>query len=162
VTSADGSHQSRELRIGKDPAWHPWQDLIVFNGVDDSGQNPGLWMMASDGNYLRQLSDNGNDLRPTWTPVGRSIVFMSSGRDGSSELYRLDVASSAIARLTFSESQDGLPAVSPDGVYVAFASDRAGFWEFWYVPVVGGNSMRMGPMTGQLVRWLEHGLQWIP
>ncbi|MEX1018565.1 MAG: protein kinase [Litorilinea sp.] len=162
ITSAADDQEARELRLGKDPAWHPWLDLLVFNGVDDAGQNPGLWLIRSDGTELRQLTDNGNDLRPVWTPDGSAIVFMSSGRHGNTELYRFDLQTGAITRLTYNDAQDGLPAVSPDGRYVAFASDRAGFWEFWYVPLAGGDLLWLGTMNGQLVNWLEHGLQWVP
>lgn len=162
VTSADNNHQVEELLLGRDPAWHPREDLLVFNGVDQSEQNPGLWLIRPDGTELRQLTDNGNDLRPVWTPDGRFVVFMSNGRDGNWEVYRIDVETREIIRLTYNDSQDGLPAISPDGAYVAFASDRAGFWEFWYVPLSGGGSLRLGPMQGQMVSWLEHGIQWVP
>jgi eukaryotic-like serine/threonine-protein kinase len=161
VAQADGSRQVTELGYGKDPAWHPWQDWLVFNGVDTGGEQPGLWLMHSDGSERRRLTDNGNDQRPVWTPDGRSIVFMSSGRHDNWELYRLNFEDLSIMRLTYSGAQDGLPAVSPDGNFVAFVSDRDGLWNFWYMPILGGDAVRLGSMSGQMVSWLEHGVQWV-
>ncbi len=162
VTSADENQQSVELGYGKDPAWHPRQDLIAFNGTDLSGANPGLWLMRSDGSERVQLTDNGNDQRPAWSPDGRYLVFMSNGRDGNWELYRLDANTRELVRLTNHPAQDGLPSVSPDGGWIAFMSDRDGYWRLWYVPMTGGTAEPMGAINGQLESWLEHAIQWTP
>lgn len=161
VTGANGDLQADTLGYGKDPAWHPWQDLLVFNGTDETGNQPGLWLMRSDGSGRTRLTDNGNDIRPVWTPDGGSVVFMSSGRDGNWEVYRVNVTNLNVARLTVNAGQDGLPAVSPDGQYVAFMSDRDGYWRIYYVPIEGGEAELMGDISGQLSSWLEHGMQWV-
>lgn len=161
LTWADGNRNTEELGLGKDPAWHPNQDLLVFNGVDESGNNPGLWLMRTDGTGRVQLTDNGNDQRPAWSPDGSSIVFMSSGRDGNWEVYRLDMASGEIARLTNHPAQDGLPVESPDGQYVAFMSDRDGYWALWSVPVAGGDAFLLADIAYELPKWLEHSIQWL-
>ena len=117
--------------------------------------------MTADGGERVQLTDNGNDIRPAWTPDGQSIVFMSQ-RDGNWELYRLSMVDGSLAWLTDDPAQDGLPTVSPDGVWVAFASDRDGYWRVWVVPTTGGEAYPLYPIEGVLVNWLEHALQWIP
>lgn len=161
VTSANGDLESATLGYGKDPAWHPWQDLLVFNGTDETGNNPGLWLMRSDGSGRTRLTDNGNDIRPVWTPDGQSVVFMSSGRDGNWEVYRVNVVDQTVMRLTANGGQDGLPAVSPDGTYVAYMSDRDGYWRVYYVPFEGGEAQLLADISGQLPNWLEHSMQWI-
>lgn len=162
VVGADGSQASVSLGLGKDPSWHPFQDLLVINGTDEAGNQPGLWLVRVDGQGRSRLTDNGNDQRPMWSSDGQSVVFMSSGRDGNWEVYRVDVATGLVARLTVHQAQDGLPVISPDGRTVAFVSDRDGYWALWYVPLVGGETQRMGNISGQPVSWLEHALQWLP
>jgi Tol biopolymer transport system component len=71
------------------------------------------------------------------------------------------VADLSIERLTTNPYQDGLPAVSPDGNYVAFMSDRDGYWRLYYVPIEGGEAQLLGDINGQLPRWLEHSVQWV-
>jgi serine/threonine protein kinase len=161
MVGADGTRASTALGFGKDPAWNPQQDQIVYNGMDETGNRPGLWLMQANGESPVRLTDNGNDQRPAWTPDGASVVFMSSGRDGNWEIYRLELADSTLTRLTDDPAQDGLPAMSPDGRYVAFMSDRGGFWRLWYVPIEGGEAKLLGTIAGSLRSWLEHAIQWV-
>lgn len=163
IYTADGagSGDSTSLALGQAPAWRPVGDIIVYNGVDDAGGSPGLWLMSGAGGERNQLTDNGNDIRPTWTPDGQSVVFMSQ-RDGNYELYRIDLANSRIMRLTNHPAQDGLSAVSPDGKWIAFASDRGGFWRIWVTPIDGGEVYPLANINGELTNWLEHAIQWVP
>ncbi|MCB0071038.1 MAG: serine/threonine-protein kinase [Caldilineaceae bacterium] len=161
VVNADGSRNADTLAFGKDPAWHPSADTIVYNGVDLSGNRPGLWLMRSDGTNTRPLTDVATDIRPTWTPDGESVVFMSSARDGNWEVYRVDLGDGAVTRLTDDPAQDGIPVVSPDGRNVAFFSDRGGSWALWVVSINGGDAQRILTPEGSLERWLEHGLDWV-
>jgi eukaryotic-like serine/threonine-protein kinase len=156
VTPADGNISVTDLGFGKDPAWHPTQNLIVYNAPGE-----GLWQMLPDGTDRRQLTFNGNDQRPAWSPDGRYIVFMSN-REGNWELYRLELATSQIVRLTNDGAQDGLPAVSPDGAYVAFMSDRERVWNLWVVSIDGGEAELLSGIAGQPINWLEHSVQWVP
>ena len=150
------------LAFGKEPAYHPYLDRIVYNGTNDSGNEPGLWVMNGDGSGQARVTDNGNDSRPVWTPDGANIVFMST-RDGNWELYRVRLKDGAIFRLTDDiRAQDGLPAVSPDGEFVAFASDRGGRWRIWVVPLRGGTARLLLEISGEFTNWLEHSIQWIP
>ena len=36
-----------ELDFGKDPDWHPSQDLLILKGCDDNGQNCGTYTMTT-------------------------------------------------------------------------------------------------------------------
>jgi hypothetical protein len=158
---SDGSGTVQLPGYGEDPIWHPTQELLVYNSIDDTGTRPGLWLTRPDGTGRTQLTDNGNDRRPVWTPDGRYVVFMSSGRDGNWELYRIEVVTGEMVRLTDHPAQDGLPTVSPDGKYVAFMSDRDGYWRIWYVALDGGEARPLGRITGEMPKWLEHAIQWV-
>ena len=160
LTWADGTRSTVELGLGKDPAWHPREDVLVFNGTDETGNNPGLWTMRTDGTDRKRLTDNGNDQRPVWTPDGSTVVFMSNGRHDNWDLYRVDVATRQVVRLTDHVGQDGLPSVSPDGRHVAYVSDREGYWRLWTVPLAGGEASPLASIVGELPKWLEHSVQW--
>jgi hypothetical protein len=166
VTSADANLDARELGFGRDPAWMPGADLIVFNGPNTVGQNPGLWAMGTggSGNDRFDITNNGNDQRPVWTPDGNYLVFMSIDRSGGSswEVYRMEWETGNILLLSDGHpKQDGLPTISPDGKWVAFLSDRDGEWKLYYVSIDGGPVRLLSEIQGQPIAWLEHSLQWV-
>ncbi len=153
------SGEEIDLGLGKDPAWEPGGNRIVYNGFDELGENPGLYRIEATGQGRVRLTDNGNDVRPVWAPDGRSVVFMST-RDGDMELYRLSLVDGSLLQLTDDPAQDGLPAVSPDSSLVVFASDRGGSWRLYVTPLQGGPTIWLLEIRGVLTNWLEHSLQW--
>lgn len=156
---ANGATQS--LGFGEAPEWHPLVDRIVLRGCDETGNRCGLWTMTGDAGDGRPLTTVPNDNRPTWTPDGRAVVFMSGERHGNMELYRVDVNGGNVTRLTNNPALDGLPTVSPDGNWVAFLSNPNGRWEIWAVPIDGGQAQLVAPINGDLGNWLEQDIQWV-
>jgi TolB protein len=149
------------LGFGEAPNWHPFADLIVFRGCDQSGNNCGLWTMSSSGGSRAPLTNVPDDNRPTWSPDGSFVVFMSSGRDGNYEIYRVETESGQVTRLTNNAGLDALPVVSPDGAWVAYASNRDGSWKIWAIPSTGGTEHIVAPFPGDINAWQEHGMQWV-
>lgn len=160
-TIAEGQGRYVLSSLGREPAWHPSQNLVVHKGADSTGNQPGLWLMTSEGENRVPLTNNGADGRPVWTPDGRYVVFMSNGRDGNWEIYRVDVQERTVARLTNNSAFDGLPTVSPDGQTVAFVSDRGGAWRFWLVSIDGGDAQVVTNVAGDISSWTTHSVQWI-
>ncbi|MDX1436113.1 MAG: hypothetical protein R3335_04840 [Anaerolineales bacterium] len=66
-------------------------------------------------------------------PTGRSQgVWVLSMREGQDiHLFAYHPATTPITRLTAGAWQDISPAVSPDGAYIAFASNRSGQWDLY-------------------------------
>jgi Tol biopolymer transport system component len=118
-------------------------------------------LMRSSNGERTALTTVQADNRPAWAPNGSAVVFMSDGRDGNMEVYRADVATGQVTRLTDSAAIDGLPAVSPDSRWVAFVSNRDGGWKIWAVPLTGGAAQPLAPIAGDLGNWSEQGLQWV-
>ena len=117
--------------------------------------------MSSSGTNRAPLTTVPDDNRPSWSPDGKFLVFMSSGRDGNYEIYRLDVGSGQVTRVTNNPGLDALPVVSPDGAWIAYASNRDGGWKIWATPSDGGLEHIVAPLTGDISNWQEHGVQWV-
>ena len=142
VMDADGENEMQLTHaalpsVDGSPAWSPDGTEIAFTraartaGSDDP--RAGIYVVSPDGGQPRKLTDDG--IGPDWSPDGTRIAF-TSYRDRlgqtcfhecgtSGEIYVVEVKSGEVERLTKSEANDGSPAWSPDGRFIAFASDRS-------------------------------------
>lgn len=72
---------------------------------------------------------------PSWFPDGRSIVFSGMTSSGISDLYRIDLESERVTRLTSDRWGDLHPVVSPDGRSIAFITERGDERSLAYLPM---------------------------
>lgn len=100
-------------------------------------------------------------MQPRWAPNGQFLAFTSEARDGNPEIYRVDIASGQVTRLTESGGIDAAPAVSPDSSWVAFLSNRSGSWAVWAVPSSGGEAQQLFTLEGNVSVWQDFEMQWI-
>jgi serine/threonine-protein kinase len=166
IKSVTGDDNEQQLAVGEDPAWRPLtsdeRNGVAFSGRVKDSEKLGIWVMHENGLAWYLLTWIEGDRRPAWSPDGMTMVFMSQQRDQNWEIYRLAMAGDHLVRLTNDPAQDGLPTISPDGKYVAFASDRGGSWRIWVMPLDGSSAaLPIGNIEGQLTNWLEHAIQWV-
>jgi len=136
VMDADGSHQhplthcdARRCLGAFTPAFSPdgrWitftEDLLDANGVNFNG----VFVMRADGAHPRRVTSNGPDnlpdVRPHFSPDGRSIVFNRETADGD-RLMTVHVDGTRLRALL--PGVDGFSASwSPDGRRIAFSLAR--------------------------------------
>ena len=110
-------------------------------------QDPTFW---SDGGDQGQASlaqvtfaPEGSDFDPELDPDGRSLVYASTQHSTRSDIYRKLVDGKTVTRLTFDPADDAMPCISPDGAWIAFASNRSGNWDIWMMPAAGGAATQM-------------------
>jgi TolB protein len=96
-------------------------------------------------NNLRQVTftTEGADFDPDLDPTGQYLVHASTRHRETSDLYIKTVTGSALRQLTADSGNEVMPAFSPDGTRVAFASDRAGNWDIYIVDVKGGQPVQI-------------------
>lgn len=93
------------------PKWSHKGDAIAFQAYDG---NYHVWVMRPDGSEARQLTFGPfDDREPAWSPDDRQIAFASDrGRDGSLDIWTVDVATGSLSRFTTSATEEYQPAWS--------------------------------------------------
>lgn len=105
----------------------------------------------------RELGPEGAALRnPAWSPDGSFIVFESDA-ESFRDLYRVEVGSGAVLRLTNDDEGNFEPAISPDGQQIAFVSSRDGNAELYLMSADGGDPRRLTNSRGD-----DTGPVWTP
>jgi serine/threonine protein kinase/Tol biopolymer transport system component len=76
-----------------------------------------------------------------WTPDGR-VVYVSE-ENGNADIWSMNSDGSDRKQLTTDPHRDSAPDVSPDGRYIAFASNRANTENIWIMNADGSNQRRL-------------------
>jgi TolB protein len=161
VLWADVNNEATAMGFGQYPDWHPSEDRFAYQGCDESGNNCGIRSMSGGGGDPRGITSVGADMQPDWASSGQFLAFTSEGRDGNPEIYRVDVSTNQVTRLTESPGIDAAPAVSPDSAWVAFLSNRSGAWAIWAVPSSGGEAQQLFVLEGSVNVWQDFEMQWL-
>jgi TolB protein len=87
--------------------------------------------------------EEGGDYDPDISADAKWIVFSSLRHSPNPDLYIKQVYGSTSTRLTSDAASEIQPTFSPNGEFVAYASNRAGNWDIWVVGVDGSNPTRI-------------------
>jgi Tol biopolymer transport system component len=106
-----------------------------------------LWLASS--NDLAHIAPitTGTNLAnfPSWAPDGKIVYELSSG--DNTDLYIVDPREGTPKQLTLNSGNNYFPAVSPDGRYIVFSSDRSGVLSLWRINIDGSNPKQLTNQT---------------
>ena len=131
--------------------------VVQLYGLDHKGDfstsNTGVLAFRDGASRLKQLTwidrrgeplghvgEPADYAEPVLSPDGTRVavsVFDPTSKDWASDIWLLDVSSGARTRLTFDRAADFEPVWSPDGDYIAFASNRGGTLDLYRRSVSG-------------------------
>lgn len=116
-----------------------WPDIsashVVFSYADD------LWVVPREGGVASPLaSPPGGEVRPRFSPDGRTIAFVGN-YDGNSDLYTVPLDGGVPVRVTYHPTVENLTEWTPDGRLMFFAGGMGTYPrtnELWTVAAAGG------------------------
>lgn len=164
VMDSDGTNVQRLTDTGTladTGAWSPDATRIAFASKAPGRDDMDLFMMASDGSDLRQLTDEPgvDNAAPDWSPDGERLVFQSSREDDRS-IEVLDLERDERRALTTGEHVDGWPRWSPDGEAIVFVSTREASQDIFVMRAdgTGVSNLTASEVLDAFPSWTSHGL----
>lgn len=136
------------------PSWSPDGSQLVFISpckargefFENTYTGSSLYMINVDGTGLKPLTTvPGSDYDPAWSPDGKRIAFTSQ-RDGTKDIYVLNIETGAVARLTKVAQpvqENTQPAWSPFGNQIAYTAKRFGAYQVWVMSDTGTNNVQI-------------------
>ncbi|HTU33542.1 MAG TPA: protein kinase [Candidatus Acidoferrum sp.] len=150
--------------VNRHAVWTPDGKRIAFASNRD-GPIQIFWKYADGTGTLERLTTVSDaatpDLLPipySWTPDGRVLAFVKLWPTKASEFWLLNVSDRTARRFMTSHVADGGPQISPDGHWLAYASDESGRREIYVegFPVQGGK-WQVSAEGGNEPQWSRNG-----
>jgi eukaryotic-like serine/threonine-protein kinase len=120
-------------------AWTPDGKRLVF-GWSDTGSANLYWKPADAFSPMARLTVSENSQFPgSFTPDGSTLAFVESHPKTKMDILLLDMKSRQVTPYLNSTYQEGWPEISPNGRWLAYASDESGSGqrEVWVRPFPG-------------------------
>ncbi|MEM9111668.1 MAG: DPP IV N-terminal domain-containing protein, partial [Planctomycetota bacterium] len=115
-------------------------DIYGSMGADAGPVSP----LDSTGQLRRiSLTSEGADFDAALDAAGEHLIYSSTRHRETADIYRQRIDGSAITQLTDDQSNDVMPALSPDGKTIAFTSDRSGNWDIYLMDADGGPAVQL-------------------
>jgi len=140
--------------------WMPNGKRLVF-GWAKSGM-PNLWWRASDGSSpMEQLAaDAGRQHPGSFTPDGSMLAFVDYHPQPSDNILLLDMKTRGVTAVLTSKAREIYPEISPDGRWLAYASNESGRMEIFMGPFPGlGGKWQISNAGGTEPIWSKDGKQ---
>lgn len=107
------------------PAWSPDGRKLAL--VLSKDGNPKIYSLDLASKSLTQLTRGFSlDTEPTWLPDGRSLLFTSNRGGNSPQIYRLNVGSGSMERISFSGDYNATASVDKRGLRIAMLRGERG------------------------------------
>ena len=142
--------------------WTPDGKSIVFGG--QTSRDRGLYRMPADGSGAAEHLPGGvrNPIPAGWARNGDELVFIESvreidGGNGSYDIFALTLATGKTRPLVQTAATESHAAMSPDGKWLAYATNETGRFEVVVQPYDGGGRVDISVGGGTGPRWAHDG-----
>ena len=124
------------------PRFSPTQQQITYMALFDN--RPGqVYLFNIETGEQEQLGTfRGMTFAPRFSPDGTQVM-MSMERGGNSDIFKMDLATRRLTRLTDNTGIDVSPTMEPNGRRIGFTSDRGGSQQLYVMDASGANQRRI-------------------
>ena len=143
------------------PSWVPDGSHVVYLG--DRGDGAGVpYVRRADGvsEATKLVKQKLGLAQALESPDGKWLILRTAvGETGNGDIYGVRVGDTTMVPLVKSPAREGYPALSPDGKWLAYASDESGTFEIYVRPFPDVSSARWQVSTagGSAPLWSHSG-----
>jgi Tol biopolymer transport system component len=134
--------------------WTPDSRRIVFRTVT------GIWAMDLDGSGLQNIAGTSvTDIPASISPDGETLAFVRQTSEAGADVYALSLSGDPNPHvLVKTPGYDGGAQFSPDGHWIAYASNVSGQMEVYIHPYPGpGRERPVSTQGGTHPKWNRNG-----
>ena len=146
------------------PVWRPDGALALATEVGEAGgeHGPALGSMTGPDVSPDQLFARPGygrlEFPSSWSPDGRQLAFLATGTNGEADVYLLDSETGQADPFLATPFREMAPTFSPDGMWIAYVSDRSGRGEVYIQSFPeGGAPTQVSTAGGSEPRWSPDG-----
>jgi len=139
------------------PLWSPDGGRIVLSSLRDGAFS--LQKRSSDGREVEQwIAPSPKRYVPlSWSPDGATLAGVSVDPTTFNDVWTLGVGDHEVKPFVRTPYREGGPTFSPDGRFIAYASDQSGRSEIYVRPFRGpGGETLVSTMGGSEPVWAKH------
>ena len=140
------------------PTWTPDGKRIAFTS-DKGGPQNIYWQMADGSGGLERLTTSQNLQAPvSWSPNGELLAFLELSPTTAADIWVLRLSDRKAQPFLQTPAYEGAPQFSPDGHWMAYASDESGRREIYVQPYPGpGGKWQISTDGGNEPVWNRGG-----
>ena len=140
------------------PDYSPDASRIAFNGTaSDADITDNIYVINANGTGFKQLTTDGNNDYPTFSPNGKQIAFISD-RTGVEQVWVMNADGSNQTQVSHSGvTEDQVPDWSPNGKKIAFERGDIGSGRIWVMNADGSHPVELTAGPGD-----DFGTAWSP
>ncbi|MEL7490770.1 MAG: Tol-Pal system beta propeller repeat protein TolB [Pseudomonadota bacterium] len=124
------------------PRFSPTQQQITYMALFDDRPGQVRLFNIESGEEERLGTFRGMSFAPRFSPDGTEVI-MAMERRGNSDVFKMELATRQLTRLTDNLAIDTSPTMSPDGRRIAFTSDRGGSQQIYVMNADGSDQKRI-------------------
>jgi Tol biopolymer transport system component len=148
-----------EGRVNATPIWTPDGRRVAFIS-DRTGAANAFWQPADGSGGAEQLTESsGYALRPgSWSPDGQVLALEEVSPSALRKIWVLRLSDRKAQPFLRTQFNETAPAFSPDGHWLAYASDETGRYEIYVQPYPGpGGKWQISAEGGTEPVWAANG-----
>ena len=142
----------------RNPSWTPDGKRIAFQSTKEGPQNL-FWQQADGGGGLERLTAREHTQFPhSWSPDGQLLAFTEIDPTTLYDIWVLRLSDRKAQLFLGTPFNEAAPSFSPDGRWLAYASDESGRYEIYVQPYPGpGGKWQISTEGGREPIWNRNG-----